>query len=75
MDQHRFKAFLRSRQGNDPLARKFVDDALADRELPDAGSWQELEGHLVGREAPAETLDAAEYVWQQYEAVPPGRER
>ena len=68
MDQHKFKAFLRTRQWSDPLGPQFVDHALGDRELPDVGSWQELEAYLVGHEASAETLNAAEYVWQ-YEAV------
>ena len=75
MDQHKFNAFLRSRQWSDPLGPQVVYHALGDRTLPDAGSWQQLKAYLMEREASAETLSAAEYIWQQYDASTPGKAR
>ena len=66
--QNRFKAFLRSRQGDDALYRQFVGDALANSELPDPTSWEELRDHIIRRNpgASPDTLEAAEDVWQRY---------
>jgi hypothetical protein len=48
--------------------RPFVHDAVADPYLPDPNSWEELENYIKSRspEASADTLGAAEYVWQRY---------
>ena len=66
MNEHKFKAFLRSRQWNENQSRKFVYDALDDPDLPDAKSWEELEAYLVrGQEG---AIDEARYIWGLYEA-------
>ncbi len=68
MDQNRFKAFLRGRQWGASLDRQFVDHALADPQLPDGKSWEEVRDYIKQRNpgAPQQTLTAAEYVWQRY---------
>jgi hypothetical protein len=69
MTRNRLKAFLEERSpfGN-TLDRPFVHDALADPSLPDPTSWEELKDYIKRRNpnASADTLGAAEYVWQRY---------
>ncbi len=67
MAQNKFKAYIQEHQWSDNL-RDFVDHAVGDLSLPDAESWEQLEGHLNELNASPETLSAAEYVWQRYEA-------
>ena len=67
MELHKFKIFLKKRRWTDDLDRQFVDYAELDPMLPDAESWEELETYLNKHEAVPEALDAARYVWEQYE--------
>ncbi len=67
MAQNKFKAYIQEHQWSDKL-RDFVDRAVDDLFLPDAESWEQLEGHLNELNASPETLRAAQYVWQRYEA-------
>lgn len=73
MGQHKFKAFLKRRRWTENLDRQFVDDAEADASLPDADSWEQLETYLNEHEAVPKALDAARYVWEQYEKARHGR--
>ncbi len=66
MSEHKFKAFLRSRQWNENQSKKFVDDALGDSDLPDAKSWEELEARLEGGHE--DTIEEAKYIWGLYAA-------
>ena len=67
--EHKFRAFLRSRQWSDNLL-DFVDFAnpVRDPGLPDPTSWEELETHLVGRKAPRHATESAKHIWGLYEA-------
>jgi hypothetical protein len=67
MKSHKFRAFLKGRRWNGNLYRQFVDDAEQDRSLPDAASWEQLEAYLKQCEADPQALQAARYVWEQYE--------
>ena len=69
MAQNRFKTFLKDGQPfGDVVDRPFVNDAVMDRELPDAKTWEELENYIKQRnpDVPADTLNAAKHVWQLY---------
>jgi hypothetical protein len=69
MTRNRFKAYLEKRSPfGDTVDIPFVYDAVADPRLPDPNSWEELEGYIKRRnpDASADTLGAAEYVWQRY---------
>ncbi|MCH7551458.1 MAG: hypothetical protein IIA35_07150 [Proteobacteria bacterium] len=63
MSEHKFKAFLRSRQWNENQSKYFVYDALDDSTLPDAKSWKELKDHLEGNKADSKTIEEAEYIF------------
>jgi len=63
MSEHKFKAFLRSRQWNENQSKYFVDDALDDSTLPDAKSWKELQDYLEGNKADPKTIEEAEYIF------------
>ena len=65
MSEHKFKAFLRSRQWNENQSKKFVDHALGDQGLPDPKSWDELEAHL--KDEHPDTIEEAKYIWKLYE--------
>ncbi|MEE8253603.1 MAG: hypothetical protein V3R17_06685 [Hyphomicrobium sp.] len=67
MAQNKFKAYIQEHQWSDKL-RDFADHAVGDLSLPDAESWEQLEGHLDELNASPETLSAAKHVWQGYEA-------
>ncbi len=67
MAQNKFKAYIQKRRWSDNL-RDFVDHAVDDLFVPDAESWEQLEGHLNELNASPETLSAAKHVWQGYEA-------
>ena len=73
MGRHNFKAFLKKRRCNADLNRQFVDDAEADPRLPDAESWEQLETYLDEHKAVPKALDAARYVWEQYEKERPAK--
>ncbi len=65
-----FKDFLREgRPFGDAVDLPFVNDAVTDRQLPDPKSLEELEIYIKWRssDASADTLKAAEHVWQLYE--------
>ena len=66
--EHKFRAFLRSRQWSDNLL-DFVDFAnpVRDPGLPDPTSWEELETYLVGRKAPPHAIESAKHLWGLYE--------
>ncbi len=66
--EHKFRAFLRSRQWSDNLL-DFVDFAnpVRDPGLPDPTSWEELETYLVGRKAPPHAIESAKHIWGLYE--------
>ena len=69
MAQNKFKAYLKEGQPfGDAVDRPFVDDAVADPDLPDPNSWEELEGYIKRRnpDAPTDTLKAARHMWQRY---------
>ena len=66
MNEHKFKAFLRSRQWNENQSKKFVDHALGDQGLPDPKSWDELEAYLKDKHPDA--IEEANYIWILYEA-------
>ncbi len=66
--EHKFRAFLRSRQWSDNLL-DFVDfaiDPLRDPELPDPTSWEELESHLIGHNSPQPAIESAKHIWGLY---------
>ncbi len=65
MSEHKFKAFLRSRQWNEKQSKYFVDQALTDSTLPDAKSWEELKDYLEGNKADPKTIEEAEYIWKK----------
>lgn len=67
MSEHKFKAFLLSRQWSDIL-RDFVDHAQTDDALPDAKSWDELEAYLKGKDAVESVIKSAEHIWGLYVA-------
>jgi hypothetical protein len=73
MSRHRFKIFLKKQRWSDDLARHFVDDAEADARLPDPDTWEQLQTYLNEQEAVPKALDAAKYVWEQYEKERPPR--
>ncbi len=76
MAEHKFRAFLRSRQWDDNLL-DFVDFAMdPDREpeFPDPTSWEELESYLVGRKAPRHAIESAKHIWGLYVADTGGGE-
>ena len=68
MSEHKFKAFLRSRQWNENQSKKFVDRAVGEPDLPDAKSWEELEAYLEGHDAVEDTIEEAKYIWGLYAA-------
>ena len=70
MSEHKFKAFLQSRQWNENQNKKFVDLVAGDPDFPDAKSWQDIEAYLTG--TPAETVDEAKYIWVRYMAATHG---
>ena len=65
MSDHKFKAYLLSRQWNDAQS-KFVDHALTDVTFPDPGSWEHLLEHLKGKGADEYVIEEAEYIWSLY---------
>ncbi len=67
MAQNRFKAYIQRPQWGDAL-RAFTADAIQDRDLPDAASWEELEAYLKQKSAGDQAIEDAKYVWQLYEA-------
>ena len=74
MPMNRFKAFVRTVQGDN--LRDFTGDAGDDPNLPDASSWQELEMYLKARPGISKSaLNAARYVWERYEAEILGKGR
>jgi hypothetical protein len=67
MTQNRFKAYLeRRRPFGDSVDLPFVERAIADRNLPDPASWEELESYLRENDAAEDDLKAAKHVWQLY---------
>ena len=66
MSEHKFKAFLRSREWNENQSKKFVYDALGDSELPDTKLWEDIESHL--KDSPPDTIEEAKYIWGLYVA-------
>ena len=72
MSEHKFRAYLRSRQWSDNLL-DFVDFAIDPThdpsvEFPDSTSWEQLEAHLVSRKAPQHAIVSARHIWGLYEA-------
>ncbi len=68
MAEHKFRAFLWSRQWSDNLL-DFVDftlDPQRDPRFPDPTSWEELKSHLVGRNAPQHAIESAKPIWDLY---------
>ena len=63
MSEHKFKAFLRSRQWNENQSKYFVDRALGESALPDAKSWEELKDYLEDNEADPKTIEEAKYIY------------
>ena len=68
MSEHRFKAFLRSRQWNEKQSKYFVDLALTESTLPDFKSWEGLKDYLEGNETVPEAIEQVEYIWGLYVA-------
>ncbi len=68
MAQNRFKTFLKEGHPFGDIVDRFVTDAVLDPDLPDPGSWEELEGYIKRRnpDVPNDTLNAAKHVWQLY---------
>ena len=66
MCEHKFKAFLRSRNWNETQSKSFVDMALIEPTLPDATSWEELKEHLEVNKTDAKTIEEVEYIWGLY---------
>ena len=69
MAQNRFKTFLEEGHPfGDIVDRPFVTHAVLDLNLPDPGSWEELEGYIKRRnpDVSNDTLNAAKHVWQLY---------
>ena len=68
MDQHRFRAFLKSRTWGDQ-ERHFTAQAEDDCNLPDPATWRELEAYLKSVPTISDkALAAARYVWRLYAA-------
>ena len=63
MSEHKFKAFLRSRQWNENQSKYFVDQALTQSTLPDAKSWEELKDYLEGNDAVPRAIEEAKYIY------------
>lgn len=61
-----FRQYLKDRKVTDTAAGDFVADAKADRTMPDAKSWSELESYLVRRSAIPDAIAAAKVVWRGY---------
>jgi len=62
-----FKVWLTQQPVTDDAAGDFVRDAKTDSQLPDdLGSWEALAGYLRSRGVDADTIDAAEMVWERY---------
>ena len=73
MAEHKFRAYLQSKEPWSDNLRDFVEfaiDPTRDRgvEFPDPTSWEQLETHLVSRKAPQHAIGSAKHVWQLYEA-------
>ncbi len=70
MSEHKFRAFLRSRQWSDNLLDfvDFASESDRDPDFPDATSWEELETHLVGCKAPSHAIESAKHIWGLYVA-------
>ena len=68
MSEHKFTAFLLSRQWNENQSKKFVDHAVDDPGLPDAKSWEELVAYLNDCDADEGTIEEAKYIWRLYVA-------
>ena len=65
MSEHKFKAFLVSRQSqwNENQSKNFVDHAVGDPNLPDPTSWEELEAYLKDKPT---AIAEAQYIWRLY---------
>ncbi len=70
MSEHKFKDFLlsRRRQWNENQSKKFVDNALTQRDLPDTMLWEDLEAHLKKYDSPPDTIEEVKYIWGLYMA-------
>ena len=66
MGEHKFKAFLRSRNWNQKQSRTFVDNALTQQDLPDTELWEDLEAHLKKYDSPPDTIEEVKYIWELY---------
>ena len=68
MSEHKFKAYLLSRQSqwNDNQNKRFVYDALTDKGLPDTMLWEDIEAHLKDKGSPPENIEEAGYIWTLY---------
>lgn len=65
MMDHQFRKFLLSRSWEGKLV-DFANDALADQQLPDPRTWEELSDYLAQHTAVPGAVEAAEYIWHLY---------
>lgn len=70
-----FREFIQRRRITDSRQGDFVACAKMDPSLPDARSWDELEGYLDEHHSsnPEAMFCAAKLVWQQYRSRYPAR--
>ena len=62
-----FKEYIAGLKTGHLAMGHFLLDAQGDAELPDVQSWEELEAHLVAKEAKAEVLKSAREYWSFFE--------
>jgi hypothetical protein len=62
-----FVAYIKTCQAGDDPVGDFVRDARADRDLPDAETWRQLELYLSKRGTMDRAIVAGKRVWLAYE--------
>ena len=70
MEENKFRAFLEKGSFGDAINFSFVYDAVADQDLPDASTWEEVDSFIRENWKPdaiPKALDDAKYVWRLFQ--------
>lgn len=71
-----FKDHVRKAQAKqiaDDLRADFLNDAIADKHIPDAKTWEQLSAYLRRMNACEEAMLGARMVWRDYEKTRKGK--
>jgi uncharacterized protein YozE (UPF0346 family) len=62
-----FHQYMQTRRRTKTTMGDFVEDAVHDKQLPDAQTWDELESYLIYNHACAEALRVGRRWWARYQ--------